>query len=181
MTGQRRSEVSGLRWSDLDMGQREWLIPADRAKNGIPHTVPLSDAVRATLATVPRVAGQNLLFSTTGNTSVSGFSKAKERLDALMQAEPTGALQPWAFHDLRRTAASGMARLGANLPVIEKVLNHVSGSFSGVAGVYNRHDFAGEKRTALEAWSRFALDLVEGRSSNIVLLRAERHAELPRS
>ena len=75
------------------------------------------------------------------------------------------------MHDLRRTAASGMARLGVNLPVIEKVLNHVSGSFAGVAGVYNRHDFAGEKRAALDSWARYVIDLVEGRSSNVVQLR----------
>lgn len=171
LTGQRRTEVSGTRWSDLDMDRREWLIPAERAKNGIPHTVPLADAVLATLATVPRVAGQDLLFSTTGDTPVSGWSKAKARLDALMEAELSDVVRPWALHDLRRTAASGMARLGVNVPVIEKVLNHVSGSFRGVAGVYNRHDFAGEKRAALDAWARCVIDLVERQPDNVVPLR----------
>lgn len=63
-------------------------------------------------------------------------------------------MQPWRIHDLRRTAASGMARVGVQLPVIEKVLNHTSGSFGGIVGVYQRHDFAAEKRAALDEWSR---------------------------
>ena len=78
----------------------------------------------------------------------------------------------WRFHDLRRTAASGMARLGINLPVIEQVLNHTSGSFAGIVGVYQRHSFADEKRKALEAWARFVECLtVESRTGNIIELR----------
>ena len=79
-------------------------------------------------------------------------------------------LPPWRLHDLRRTAASGMARLGVNLPVIERVLNHVSGSFGGIVGVYQRHEFQDEKRSALEAWGRFVTTLVNP-EENIVELR----------
>ena len=74
-------------------------------------------------------------------------------------------MPPWRLHDLRRTAASGMARLGINLPVIEKVLNHSCGSFGGIVGVYQRHDFADEKRHALERWGAHVADLVSGRRS----------------
>ena len=63
-------------------------------------------------------------------------------------------MPPWVLHDLRRTVASGMAALGVNLPVIEKLLNHVSGSFAGIVGVYQRHSFSDEKRAAMLAWAR---------------------------
>ena len=80
----------------------------------------------------------------------------------------------WTLHDLRRTAASGMARLNINLPVIEKVLNHSSGSFAGIVGVYQKHTFAEEKRKALETWGAFVSDLVSGKPDKVVRLREKR-------
>ena len=80
-------------------------------------------------------------------------------------------MPPWRLHDLRRTVASGMARLGINLPVIEKVLNHSSGSFAGIVGVYQKHDFADEKRAALETWGRHIEGLISGKSAKVVRLR----------
>ena len=101
----------------------------------------------------------------------SNYGKNKRRLDAAIAAKNDGAAAAWQLHDLRRTAASGMARLGINLPVIEKVLNHSSGSFDGIVGVYQRHDFADEKRHALERWGAHVADLVSGRrSQNVVRL-----------
>jgi integrase len=94
----------------------------------------------------------------------------KQRIDALLP----GDMPPWRLHDLRRTAASGMARLGIQLPVVEKVLNHTSGTFSGVLAVYQRHDFAGEKRAALEAWGRHIDALVSGKPAKVVRLREKR-------
>jgi len=163
LTGQRRNEAAGMRWSELDRDRKEWMISAERSKNGKAHTVPLSEAAFAEIDAIPRVEGQDLLLSTTGITSISGFSKAKRRLNQAMQAE----IAAWSLHDLRRTAASGMARLGVNLPVIEKVLNHMSGSFSGVVGIYNRHDFANEQRTALEAWAECVLEIAEGEPARL--------------
>jgi integrase len=149
LTAQRRDEVGQMTWREVDIDARLWTIPKERAKNGIAHDVPLSDSAVKVLAGVRRIASsRGLVFTTTGETQVSGFSKAKKRLDAAVPSAP-----PWVLHDLRRTAASGMARLGVNLPVVEKVLNHTSGSFGGVAGVYQRHHFADEKRAALEAWA----------------------------
>lgn len=114
-----------------------------------------------------RIKGEHsLLFTTNGRTPASGYSKAKDRIDAEMlrlareEAATAGtdqddvAIPHWTFHDIRRTVASGMARLGTNLPVIEKVLNHISGSFGGIVGVYQRHSFADEKRAALEIWTK---------------------------
>jgi integrase len=104
---------------------------------------------------------------------VSGWSKVKRQLDALMSeiaGEQGKRLQPWRIHDLRRTVASGMARIGVQLPVIEKVLNHTSGSFGGIVGVYQRHDFANEKRLALEAWAREVERIVSGTKTEVVPL-----------
>lgn len=150
LTAQRRDEVGQMEWREVDFEARIWTIPKERAKNGIAHDVPLSGLAASELAGISRIAGnRGLVFTTTGETPVSGFSKAKKRLDA---AVPDAS--PWVLHDLRRTAASGMARLGINLPVIEKILNHTSGSFGGVAGIYQRYHFADEKRAALDAWAQ---------------------------
>ena len=131
--------------------------------------VPLSDPAMVILRSLPKVGGSaGFVFTTTSTTAVGGFSRAKERLDATIlqtmrdEAAEMGRnlaevlpLPHWTFHDLRRTAASGMARLGVNLPVIEKVLNHSSGSFAGIVGAYQRHSFADEKRKALDIWGSF--------------------------
>jgi integrase len=157
-----------------------WHLPAERAKNGFAFDLPLSSLAVQELAAMkgkgdkwPR---KGLLFSTTGKTPVSGFSKAKARLDAeiakLNDEEP---LAPWRLHDLRRTLATGMQRLGVRFEVTEAILNHVSGAKSGVAGVYQRHDWADEKRTAIEAWAcHVAGLLVEKDNSNVVALADKR-------
>ena len=147
LTAQRRGEVTSMRWSDIDVERAIWTVPASVAKNGRVHEVPLSRAALAILERLPRFLGSDLVFTTTGRTPISGFGRVKERLDAMM------GVSNWRFHDLRRTAASGMARIGIAPHVIEKVLNHMSGQISGVAAVYNRHGYEAEKREALEAWS----------------------------
>ena len=91
------------------------------------------------------------MLTSTGDAPSSGYSKGKRRLDALLPPD----MPDWRLHDLRRTVASGLARLGTNLPVIEKVLNHASGSFAGIVGVYQKHEFSQEKRQALDAWGAF--------------------------
>ena len=127
MTGQRRDEVAGMTWKEIDVERRLWTLPPGRTKSNRPHEVPLSDAAIAVLELLPRIAGDYVL-TTNGTSPSSGYSKGKRRLDALLPPD----VPEWRLHDLRRTAASGMARLGINLPVIEKVLNHSSGSFAGM-------------------------------------------------
>lgn len=157
LTAQRRDEVGQMSWREIDLDARLWTIPKERAKNGIAHDVPLSDPVVNVLKSIRRIAGsRDLVFTTTGETAVSGFSKVKKRLDMAVPNAP-----PWVIHDLRRTAASGMARLGINLPVIEKVLNHTSGSFGGVAGIYQRHRFSDEKRKSLGTWAAHIKALID--------------------
>jgi integrase len=174
LTGQRLAEVGGMRWEEVDLEQKLWTLPAERVKNGQRHEVPLSDAAVAILRAVPRIkTTRGYVFATRRDAAVSGFSRAKDRLDAAIAIAGADApLEHWTFHDLRRTMASGMARLGIQLPVIEKILNHTSGSFRGVVGVYQRHSFAEEKRGALRAWANFVESLVSSQSAeNIINLR----------
>jgi integrase len=158
--------VASLSWQELGRREQLWTLPSHRAKNKKPHLVPLSPAA---IEILDEVAGastwpsEGLVFSTTGKTSPSGFSKAKRKLDEYMiTAAASGAeRQPWRLHDLRRTVATGLQRLGARFEVTEAVLNHVSGSRGGIAGVYQRHDWAEEKRSALNAWCKH-VNLVVG-------------------
>jgi integrase len=175
LTGQRREEVAGMTRKEIDLAEKVWTIPSGRTKNGEAHSVPLSPAAVEIIEILPKVGKAGFLFTTTGETHVTGYSRSKGRLDSKMleitrEADPEAVLTPWTLHDLRRTMASGMARLNVNLPVIEKVLNHTSGSFAGIVGVYQRHEFAEEKRAALEAWASFVEGLVEPRLDNVVPL-----------
>jgi integrase len=176
LTGQRLAEVGSMRWDEVDLENRLWTLPAERVKNDQRHEVPLSDAVVVIITALPRIkTTKGFVFTTRRDAAVSGFSRAKDRLDiAIAGALPAGSaqLEHWTFHDLRRTMASGMARLGIQLPVIEKVINHTSGTFRGVVGVYQRHSFSDEKRKALDAWASFVTGLInETPRGNVVNLR----------
>lgn len=156
VTGQRREEVAGLKWAELDRAATLWTLPADRAKNGVTHLVPLSALaikVLDDLAGGDEWPSAGLVFSTTGKTPISGFSKAKLALDKGMADALAADVPGWRYHDLRRTLATGLQRLGVRFEVTEAVLNHKSGARSGVAGVYQRHDWATEKREALDGWA----------------------------
>lgn len=166
--GQRRDEVAGMAWGEID--DRTWTIPKERAKNNKAHDVPLSDAALAIIEEVkasPRVySPKGLLFTRTGDTAASGFSKAKTQLDKLM-----GKLSSWRLHDIRRTVATGMQKLHVPLEVTEAVLNHISGSRAGIVGIYQRHDYFEEKHRALQAWANHLTTLIEGQAENVVALR----------
>jgi integrase len=148
-TAQRRGEVSGMRWSEIDRQRGSWTIPSHRSKNGMAHEVPLPAPVLELLDSVPRFLHSDYVFTTTGASPVSGFGRAKDRIDAQIGAKD------WWVHDIRRTAASGMARLGVAPHVIEKVLNHKTGQISGVAAVYNRYGYENEKGAALQFWAKY--------------------------
>lgn len=149
LTAQRRGEVSGMRWSELDLPNRAWHLPSHRVKNARAHTVPLSDQVLRILENVPRFPKSDFVFTTTGRSGVSGWGKPFARLCDDCN------VREWRLHDLRRTAASGMARNRVAPHVIERVLNHVSGTISGVAAVYNRYGYDAESREALMQWGAF--------------------------
>ncbi len=177
LTGQRREEVASMSWAELSLKSDApyWLIPRHRAKNDKEHLVPLAPLVVAIVKGAKRVDGDgDFVLSTNGDTAISGFSKSKARLDAAMLAElkkldPKSELKPWRFHDLRRTAVSGMAALGHPVQVVEAVINHKSGSVKGVAAIYNRYDYADEKSHALLDWANRVSELV---SDNVVALKS---------
>ena len=129
LTGARRDEIAESRWSEIDIAAKTWTIAKERSKNGVAHEIPLSDAAIQIVARLPRVGEKKdgLIFTTTGATSVSGFSCAKATIDkAIVEALKERATDPadvkpparWVFHDMRRTAASGMARLGDRKSVV---------------------------------------------------------------
>jgi integrase len=150
LTGARRGEVAGMAASEVVNGT--WIIPAARAKNNEEHELPLPEAALQIVAELPRKGG--MLFSTTGETSVSGYSRAKRQLDAAVARLNKGkSIDPWVYHDIRRSVASGMAALGIEPHIIEAVLNHRSGTIRGVARTYNRHPYFAEKKAALERWA----------------------------
>ena len=154
LTGQRREEIAGMRWSELDSDLTLLSLPGSRTKNNTPHQLPISSAVRDILQSVPRLTNSDFVLTTNGHTSLAGFSYVKRNLDAAIAAANDGTpLEPWVWHDLRRSFASGAAALGIGLEVIEKVLNHQSSAFGGVAGIYQRYNFRDEMAKALERWA----------------------------
>lgn len=194
VTAQRRDEGANLRWSeiaDLEGDNPVWTIPATKNKGGRLHEVPLSPLAVRLLRSLPRITvetevGKSVLsdfvFTTTGKAPVSGFSDGKERMDKLTLREfrrnerETGKapapLTRWTLHDLRRTAASGMARDDIPPHVVSRVLNHSPGKAEGITAVYNRHGYLREKRHALETWSGKIESIVRPVGTNVMRFRA---------
>jgi integrase len=153
-SGQRRNEVGGMRWSELDRKARVWIIPAERSKNHHAHRVPLPTQAWAIIDAQPRIAGCDFVFTATGRVPVNGWDEVKKRL-----AAAAGLVEDWRLHDLRRTCASGMQRLGVRTEVIERALNHRSGVYRGIAGVYQTDLLESEVRAALQMWSDYLEEL----------------------
>jgi integrase len=174
LTAQREAEVAGMRWSEVDLENGIWVLPAARTKSDREHIVHLSQPARDILATVPRLDG-DIVFPSRADGPVASFSKPKQRLDAAMTAQtgdPQAQIEPWVLHDLRRTAATLMVRLGVVSDVADRVLNHAAGNRKGtVKDVYGRHEFLKERRAALEALGRFVEGLVRPGGGNVVELR----------
>jgi integrase len=176
LTAQRRDEVATVEWSEIDLERRLWSLPRAKAKNDQGHDVHLSPQSVAILAALPHIGDRGgYIFTTNGRSPVSGFSRAKERLDYLIAKAAGHEIPPWILHDLRRSAATGMARLKIAPHVVDRVLNHTSGTIRGVARVYNRFQYAAECGTALEAWGRAVDSIVAAEeASNVVELAKAR-------
>lgn len=146
LTAQRRAEVANLERGWLLPDQQAFEVPASHYKTDRPQVVPLSTPAHDIIDGLPKWNGGGFMLSTTaGRRPVSGFSKAKARMDRLSEVED------WTLHDLRRSAATHMARLGVQQEHIERVLGH---AIEGVAGTYNRYSYLPEKRAALDAWGQ---------------------------
>jgi integrase len=173
LTGQRADEIASLRWSEI--GEDAITLPSSRTKNKRQHSIPLSGPALDILKAQPRRANEDgalreLVFGV-GQRGFSGWSRCKERLDERIAQKNAMPLLAWRLHDIRRSVATGMADLGVQPHIIEAVLNHVSGSKAGVAGIYNRSTYEPEKRRALELWANHLMAVVEGRASNVAALK----------
>jgi integrase len=185
-TGQRRDEVARMRWADIDTSDRTWTLSREQNKGRRAHVVPLSPiawgilmeakhTARMWSAEAAPVSGTDAardspyVFTTTGARPISGFGKAKTRVDSAVANARTKAgleaLPPWTIHDLRRSAASGLGELGVSRFIIGRVLNHAD---SSVTGIYDRHAYLAEKRHALDSWGTYLGNLVQPPGTNVV-------------
>jgi integrase len=165
LTGARLREAGEARCSEVDLAAKTWTIPRERAKNDVEHQIPLSPQLVAILESLPRFEGYDFVFTLDGRRPFSGYTREKRRLDAQMTPAT-----PFVLHDLRRSFASGLAGLGVAPHVIEAALNHRSGTVSGIARIYNRFDYAGEKRAALERWAAHVEALASGVAAENVVV-----------
>lgn len=183
LTGQRLREVAGMHWSEIDLDKAEWIIPAARSKNDRDHLCPLSAQMIAQLkARFPEKNDRKgFVFTTTGRTPISGFSKAKSALDQeiaefLANADDPSlkTLQAWVFHDLRRSFSTGVQALGFPIEHTEACLNHVSGKRGGLAAIYQLYEYQPEKIAVFNAWGRHIDELLTnvGESAVIPIAKA---------
>ena len=178
ITGCRLREASNTTRAEI-AADGVWTIPGSRTKNGRTFSLTLPPLALQIIAKVPVIESESgFIFTTNGRTPVSGFSVAKRQLDAAMKGAGH-AVPEFRLHDLRRTAATGMARLGTSLPVIEKVLNHISGSFGGIVSVYQKFDYASEKADALARWAQHVDGLVTNRDNVISIKKPARRRGRP--
>jgi integrase len=181
VTGCRLREASGMRQDELGhvkspgtlLKEDIWTIPGSRTKNHRTHTLPLPQLALDIIASVPvpPINTSGLVFTHNGKTPVSDFSKTKKLLDVEMAKVAGRPIETFRLHDLRRTFASGLAALGVPLPVTEKLLNHVSGSFGGIVDVYQQYNFDSEKTEALARWAAHLQGLLSDKPSNVAKLR----------
>jgi integrase len=173
ITGQRRTEIATMRWDQIDFDAATWTLPAASNKAKREHIVPLSPLALALLRNVPRFGRCPFVLSADGEKPLAGFSKPKKQIDQLL-AQGGNAIEPWTIHDLRRSAATGMAALGVERFVISRVLNHTD---SGITSVYDRHRYTEQKRHALDLWAAHLQRLTGPQPpSNVVPLHAHQGA-----
>jgi integrase len=158
LTGQRRGEVCRMRWLDVDLRERLWVM--GDTKGGRPHAVPLPERACAILGCLPRLGTH--VFTTQRDRPVSGFARVKRRLDR------TSGIEDWVFHDLRRTVRTALARFGFEKSVCDRVLGHAT---SDVSRHYDHHSYLPQKRDALEAWGAEIERILAGEASKVTALR----------
>jgi integrase len=161
LTGCRREEIGGLRWSEVNLNESTITIATERSKNHRTHTLTLPATALNILKAVPQRVGSDYVFGSNGFTM---WSHSKTNLNDGCAA--------WRLHDARRTVATGMADIGVLPHTIEAVLNHISGHKAGVAGIYNRSDYRQQMKTALAMWADHVESIVTGTPTKITMLRA---------
>jgi integrase len=181
LTGQRLNEVVGLSAHELSADRSTWTIPGTRTKNHRTHIVHLAPLAQEQLASVmaAKPKSGDLIFSATGKTAVWPGSRLKHRLDRKMKelAKTEGhedAIPPWRFHDLRRSAVTGMVALSVPVNIVELMVNHQSGVRAGVAGTYNWAEMLPERKAAFERWALHLAGIVDQRPADIAILADEK-------
>ena len=164
LTAARRDEIGSLRWSEIHGD--EIRIPGERSKSREARVIPLSSVAMSVINALPRVGDH--VFSSNGS-GLGGWSKAKRAIDVAAAEMNGGPLLAWRLHDLRRSCATGLQRLGIGLQATEAVLGHISGSRSGIVAVYQRYQFEAEKRAALEAWAQEIERITSGKKPDRTL------------
>jgi len=167
LTGARRNEVGRMCRSEIDEKDRQWVLPGERTKNHRQHIVPLSVQAWSIVQARPRFLGCDFVFSIDGKRPINNWAEDKRNLSHKARI----ALRSWRLHDLRRTCASGMQKIGVAVPVIEKALNHQGGAFRGIVGTYQTHDYADEVRDALQHWADYVEQLMGGGRSGKAVKR----------
>jgi integrase len=170
LTGQRRTEVGGMTWSELDLDRGLWTIPSSRTKNAREHSLPLPALAVSIIETVPRMVGREYLFGPRA-AGFTSWGRPKRLLDARLGDR----VAPWTLHDLRRSFATRLCDLGVTPHVVEEILNHRSGHRGGIAGIYNRSRYEREVRAAMALWSDHIRTLVEGGERKVVPM----HRQVP--
>jgi integrase len=168
LTGCRRQEVGGMRWSEMDEAGGTWTIPASRTKNGRQHILPLPPLAWKIIQSVPRMIERDCLFGERGERGFTAWSNGKAALDKRLG----DMVAPWRVHDLRRSVCTRMIDLGVEPHHVEAVLNHYSGHRSGIAATYNRSKYVPQIKRALALWDDHIRALVEGTEPKIVALRS---------
>jgi integrase len=169
--GARRTEVGGLRWSELDLNRGVWVLPKERAKNAREHRLPLPALALSILETAPRVMNRDCLFGARSGGGFTLWAHAKAALDARLGDQ----VRKWTLHDIRRSFATRLCDLGTAPHVVEQVLNHQSGHRAGVVGIYNRSTYANEVQAAMALWSDHVRTLVEGGERKVITM----HRQVP--
>jgi len=156
LTGQRRSEIGSLKWEWIDLDAQSIAFPSSLTKNKTAHVMPYGKLVASILQTIPDTGGP-LLFPSRSETGVmfNGWGKSKGRFDRELRN-----VDPYTLHDLRRSFATIHAKIGTPIHVTEKLLNHISGTISGVAAIYNRHSYLDEMRTAMDQFDEYLENVI---------------------
>jgi len=165
LTGVRRNEAAQMRWNELDFETRTWVIPAERSKNHRPHTVQMPAQAWAIVEAQPRLVDCDFVFSVDGVRPINNWDRVKKRL-----SKAAGLVEnSWRVHDIRRSVACNLQRLGVRTEVIERALAHHSGHFAGIVGTYQVSPLENEVRVALQRWADHVEDLVSGRKPETVV------------
>jgi integrase len=169
LTGVRKSEASGAKWPEFDLDRKVWSVPAERFKSKSTHLVPLTNDTVVLLKSLPRFNKGDHLFSTSfGKSAVTGFAKAKMRLDRLMEQDLNVKPAPFRLHDIRRTVRTRLAGLRIADEVAEMIIGH---GRKGIQRVYDLHQYESEMREALDLWAARLRDIVTPPPDNVVRMR----------